>query len=95
MQRLCALKETLKTKHLFLKTKYNCCEQKNNVISIDNKLAFKYIVKNLCKKDLQKVWALARLSRYLNNTQKSLILKSVVRSQFSHCPIVLMLCSRY
>ena len=71
----------------------NCEKDKITAVIIDNKLIFKCHVKNLCKRDLEKVYALARLSRYLNNVQESLIFKSVNRSQFSHFPIVWMFCS--
>ena len=71
----------------------NCEKDKITAVIIDNKPILKCHVKNLCKRDLEKVYALARLSRYLNNMQESLIFKSVNRSQFSHFPIVWMFCS--
>ena len=71
-----------------IKIMKNCKEEKITGIIIDNKLTFKCNVKNLCKKDLQTVWALAKLSRYLKNAQKSLIFKSLIRSQFSYFPTV-------
>ena len=48
-------------------------------------LTIKTHVKSLCKKDSQKIWALARQSRYLNQAQKSVIFKSVKRYQFNYC----------
>ena len=57
-------------------------------IIIDTKLSFKYHAKNLCKKALQNVWALARLSKYVNDARKNLIFKSVIRFQFGYCPMV-------
>ena len=51
-------------------------------------------MKNLCKKASQKIGALSRLSNHLNDSQKILILNSIVKSQFSYCPLVWMFCSR-
>ena len=51
-------------------------------------------MKNLCKKASQKIGALSRLSNHLNDSQKRLILNSIVKSQFSYCPLVWMFCSR-
>ena len=61
---------------------------------IDNKLNLKIYVDSLCKKASQKIWVFARLSKYLNDAQKGLIVKSPIRSQFSYCLIVWMFCSR-
>ena len=47
-----------------------------------------YYVKNLSKKASQKNRALARLCRYLNQSQKSSTFTSVIRSQFSYCPVL-------
>ena len=58
------------------------------------KLTFKSHIKNLCKKASQKIGALSRLSNHLNDSQKRLILNSIVKSQFSYCPLVWMFCSR-
>ena len=69
-------------------------EQKILGVTIDNKLTFKSHVKNLCKKASQKIGALSRLSNHLNDSQKRLILNSIVKSQFSYCPVVWMFYSR-
>ena len=63
-------------------------------ITIDNKLNFQSHIKNLCKKASQKLWALSRLSNYLNYTEKSLIFNSMIKSHFSYCPLLWMFCSR-
>ena len=44
-------------------------EQKVFGIIIDDKLTFKSRVKNFSKKTSQKIWALASLSRYLDDTK--------------------------
>ena len=48
----------------------NSSEEKILGITIDNKLKFKSHVKKLCKKALQKIWALSRLTNYLNDSDK-------------------------
>ena len=69
-------------------------EQTKLRVTTDNKLTFKSHIKNLCKKASQKIGSLSRLSNHLNNSQKGLALNSIVKSQFSYCPLVWMLCSR-
>ena len=54
----------------------------------------KVTLRILCKKASQKISALSRLSSYLNDSQKRLVLNSIVKSQFSCCTIVWMFCSR-
>ena len=83
--------ETFIFKGLVLK---NSKEQKVLRVTIDNKLIFKSHMKNLCKKVSQKIGALSRLSSHLNYSQKRLVLHSIVKSQFSYCPLVWMFCSR-
>ena len=69
-------------------------EQKILGVTIYNRLTFKSHIKDLCKKASQKIVALSRLSNHLNDSQKRLILNSIVKSQFSYCPLVWMFCSR-
>ena len=38
--------------------------------------------------------ALSKFSNHLNDSQKRLVLNSIVKSQFSYCPFVWMFCSR-
>ena len=42
------------------------------------------------KKTSQKIGALCRLSRYLNNSQKKVIFNSIINTQFNCCPLVRM-----
>ena len=49
----------------------NSSENKILEITIDNELKFKSHVKNLCKKASQKIWALSRLTNYLNDSEKN------------------------
>ena len=72
----------------------NSKEQKVISVIIDNKLNFKSHISELCEKPSQKIVALSRLSSYLHNSDKTLIFNSIIKSQFSYCPLVLMFCSR-
>ena len=72
----------------------NSKEQKILGVIIDNKLNFKSHISELCKKVSQKIAALSRLSSYLQNSEKKLIFSSIIKSQFSYCPLVWMFCSR-
>ena len=91
---ICLGKDTRNETFIFkgLVTK-NSKEQKILGVTMD-KLTFKSHIKNLCKKASQKIRALSRFSNHLNDSQKSLILNSVVKSQFSYCRLVWMFCSR-
>ena len=72
----------------------NSKEQKFLGVIIDNKSNFKSVISELCKKASQKIPALSRLSRCLHNYEKKLIFNSIIKYQFSHCPLVWMFCSR-
>ena len=72
----------------------NSSEEKILEITIDNKLKFKSHVKNLCKKDSQKIWDLSRLTNYFNDFEKISIFNVKIKSRFSYCPLVWMFCSR-
>ena len=72
----------------------NSKEQNILGVIIDNNLNFKSHIKELRKKDSQKIAALSRLSSYLHKFEKKLIFNSIKKSQFSYCPLVGMFCSR-
>ena len=72
----------------------NSKEQKIVGVIIDNKLNFKNHISELCKKVSQKVADLSRLSSCLYNSEKKIIFNSIIKSQFSYCPLVWMFCSR-
>ena len=59
-------------------------------ITIDNKLNFNNHIKSICRKSGQKLCALLRISLNFNMRQKILLHKSVIKSQFSYCPLVWM-----
>ena len=83
--------ETFIFKGLVMK---NSKEQKVLGVTIDNKPIFKSHIKNFCKKASHKIGALSRLLNHLNDSQKRLIRNSIVKSQFSYCPLVWIFCSR-
>ena len=62
-------------------------------IKIDNSLNFNNHIKSICRKAGQKLSALLRISSNLNMRQKELY-QSMIKSQFSYCPLVWMSCSR-
>ena len=64
-------------------------------ILLDNKLNFDSHITSLCKKAGQKLSALARTNHYLAQDQKLLLLNTVVKYNFSHCPLTWMFTSRY
>ena len=63
-------------------------------IQIDNKLNFENHIKSLYNKASQKLGALQRTSNMLDKQKKSLLFNSIIKSQFSYCPLVWMFCSR-
>ena len=68
-------------------------EEKLLGILLDSKLNFDSHITPLCKKAGQKLSALARINHYLTQDQK--LLNSVVKAQFSYCPLIGMFTSRY
>ena len=51
-------------------------------------------VTNLCKKANQKLQALARISKYLNEDKLKILMKTFTQSQFNYSPLVWMFHSR-
>ena len=49
---------------------------------------------NYVKEASQNIAALSRLPSYLHKSEKKLIFSSIIESQFSSCPLVLVFCSR-
>ena len=63
-------------------------------VTIDRSLNFNEHVTNLCKKGNQKLHALARISKYLNEDKLKIIMKTFFQSQFNYCPLVWMFHNR-
>ena len=100
------LKQTLKS-HLLLNSPDNdlsaiigghSINNNNNVkllgITIDNELKFNVHVSKLCKQASQKLHALSRVSPYMNENKRRIIMKAFIQSQFGYCPLVWMCHSR-
>ena len=50
--------------------------------------------KTICRRAGQKLIVLLRISLYLDQGNKVLLYKSMIKSQFNYCPLVWMFCSR-
>ena len=70
-------------------------EEKLLGIFLDSKLNFESHIGSLCRKAGQKISALARLKNYLTSDQRNLLLNSVIKSQFTYCPLIWMFTPRY
>ena len=66
------------------------CSEKLLGIKIDNRLTLEENVEGLCKKNSQKVSAVARISSLLRFEQKKRIVNSFITSHFSYCTLVWM-----
>ena len=86
------------TEHLWVKVGNEMIwESKEEIrlgVTIDKELNFNSHVSKLCSKAGQKVSVLARIARLLPFHKRSIILKTFIESQFSHCPLVWTFCSR-
>jgi len=72
----------------------NVSEEKILGITFDNKLRFDSHIKVICKKANQKLSALSRISCYMHQKQRKLIINSFIKSQFNYCPLIWLFCSR-
>ena len=63
-------------------------------ITIDKNLNFTDHVTSLIKKGNQKLYALARISKYLSKDKVKIIMRTFIHSQFNYCPLVWMFHSR-
>ena len=63
-------------------------------IIVDNKVTFDPHVKKLCCKATQNLHALIRISNYMSQGRKRLIMNAFINSQFSCCPLVWMFHNR-
>ena len=51
-------------------------------------------IKSICNQAGRKLNALARISHYLNEDKRKLLMKAFILSQFNYCPITWMYCQR-
>ena len=63
-------------------------------IDIDNHLSFHGHINNLCGKAASQINALERLSSFMGMTEKMILMKSFILSNFNYCPLVWHFCSR-
>ena len=70
----------------------NCREVEILGITLDRKLNFRSHIKKLCRKVGQKLSDLIRISSYIDTNKKSSLYKSMIKSQFTCCPLVWMFC---
>ena len=63
-------------------------------ITFDNNINMNDHIKLICKKASNKLYALARISPYLNDHKRKMLMRSFVISQFNYCPIIWMYCQR-
>ena len=63
-------------------------------INFDNNLTMDDHIKCLCKQASNKLYALARISPFLNEHKRKILMKSFILSQFNYCPLIWMYCKR-
>ena len=63
-------------------------------VHIDSKLSFDSHVSKLCQKASNKLYALARISPYMNQNKLRYLMKAFITSQFQYCPLIWMFHSR-
>ena len=69
-------------------------EEKLLGVTLEKYIDLKSHVDSLCKKARQKLYALARISNYVDVEKLRIMMNAFVVSQFSYCPLVLMLYDR-
>ena len=62
--------------------------------TVDNKLSIEPHLNLLCKKVIQKLHALGRVSKLTSKKKLRVIMKAFIMSQFRYCPLVWMCHSR-
>ena len=81
-----------------VKLQENVLKNQNEVkllgVNIDNKLKFSNHISQVCKTANNKLSALFRLRKYLNEKQTRILKNSHVLSSFYYCPIIWMFCSK-
>ena len=64
-------------------------------VTLDSKLNFNVHVNQLCMKASQKLYALARVSNYMDTEKLKLIMRSFIMSHFSYCPLIWIFRDRF
>ena len=63
-------------------------------VTFDNELTMNEHIKHICKQASNKLYALSRISHYLSEEKRKILMKSFIMSQFNYCPIIWMHCQR-
>ena len=63
-------------------------------IQFDNKPSFDYHLSEICKKASRKIYALGRVTPYMNLSKRKILMNVFFNSQFSYCPLIWMCHSR-
>ena len=63
-------------------------------ISFDSNINMVSHIKGICKQAGNKLNALARISHYLDEEKRKILMKTFVISQFNYCPLIWMYCQR-
>ena len=92
--------------HLLVSSEENCTakiedfstkistEEKLLVVKFDSSLSFENHVTSLCKKEIQKLHVLARISHYMDLNKRRNLMKAFITCQFSYCPLLWIFHSR-
>ena len=72
----------------------NSTKEKLLGAKFDSNLSFESHITSLCKKASQKLHALARISHYMDLNKRRNLMKTLITSQFSYCPLIWMFHSR-
>ena len=68
----------------------NSYEEKLLGVQIDSKLSFDNHVSKLCQKASNKLYALARISPYMDQRKLRTLMRAFITSQFQYCPLIWM-----
>ena len=68
----------------------NSYEEKLLGVQIDSKLSFDNHVAKLCQKASNKLYALARISPYMDQRKLRTLMRAFITSQFQYCPLIWM-----
>ena len=72
----------------------NSSEEKLLGFQIDNKLSFDNHVSKLCEKASNRLYALALISSYMDQSKLRALMRAFIISQFQYCPLIWMFHSR-
>ena len=72
----------------------NSSEEKLLGVHIDSKLSFDHHVSKLCQRASNKLYALARISPYMDHNKLRILMRAFITSQFQYCPLVWMFHNR-